>query len=401
MTTYIIVGNGVAANTAAEAIRQHDPDGVIRLFSREPHPFYYVPALPEFLAGAKEVRQLIIHPPAWYEQRRIEFHPDTEITGGDAQAKFVTDKSGRRFPYEKLLLATGGTSFVPPIKGADLPGVFTLRTLDDAKRLKEVAARAQRAVLIGGGLLGLEAGNGLRLAGLQVEVVEFFPRLLPRQLDEAGAAILERRLAEMGFTFHLGAKTQEIVAENDRLTVVLEGGPRLFADLVLISAGVRPEVSLAKALGAEVDKGVKVDDHMQTSLPDVYAAGDLVEHRGRLYGIWPAAQEQGRVAGADMAGQNIAYPGTVPANTLKVVGIDLLAAGDIDADGKLEAIVLSVPAKQTYRKLVLQENRLVGVILLGDLTGSAEIQAAIKAGKDVSALKADLARPDFDFGRLK
>ncbi len=401
MTTYVIVGNGVAGNAAAETIRKHDPDGVIRLFSREAHPFYYTPALPEFLAGTKDLQKIILHPAAWYQDKGIEFHPDTEIIGGDAHARFITDKAGARISYDKLLLATGSNSFVPPIKGADLPGVCTLRTLDDARRLRDLAARARRAVLIGGGLLGLEAGNGLRLAGLQVEVVEFFPRLLPRQLDEAGAALLERRLTEMGFTFHLGAKTQEIVAEDGGLAVVLEGGPRLPADLVLISAGVRPEVSLAKALGAEVDKGVKVDDYLRTSLPDVYAAGDLVEHRGRLYGIWPAAQEQGRIAGANMAGRNEIYGGTMPANTLKVVGIDLLAAGDIDADGKLEAIVLRDPARQTYRKLVLQENRLVGAILLGDLTGSAEIQAAIKTGRDVSAIKADLASPDFDFRRLK
>lgn len=401
MTTYIIIGNGVAGNSAAEAIRRHDPRGAIHLFSREAHPFYYTPALPEFLAGKKEIRQLIIHAPVWYEKQGINFYPDTEITGGDPGAKFVTDKAGRRHAYDRLLLATGSNSFVPPIRGADLPGVLTLKTLDDARRIKDLAATARRAVLIGGGLLGLEAGNGLRLAGLTVEVVEFFPRLLPRQLDEAGAAILHRRLAEMGFTFHLGAKTQEILADDGGLAVLLEGGPRLAADLVLISAGVRPEVSLAKALGAEVDKGVKVDDRLQTSLPDVYAAGDLVEHRGRLYGIWPAAQEQGRVAGANMAGQNEIYPGTVPANTLKVVGIDLLSAGDIDAEGNLEALVQADPARQTYRKLVFRDNRLVGAILLGDLTGSAEIQAAIKTGRDLAALKADLGRPDYDWRRLK
>jgi nitrite reductase (NADH) large subunit len=400
MTTYLIVGNGIAGNAAAETIRRYDPQGAIHLFSREAHPFYYTPALPEVLAGAKEVGQIIIHPPAWYEKHRIEFHPNTEITGGDAGAKFVSDKSGSRYPYDRLLLATGSNSFVPPIRGADLPGVLTLRTLDDARRIKALAAAARRAVLIGGGLLGLEAGNGLRRAGLAVEVVEFFPRLLPRQLDAAGAAILEKRLKAMGFSFHLGAKTQEILAADGGLSVVLEGGPSLAADLVLISAGVRPEVSLAKALGAEVDKGVKVDDRLQTSLPEVYAAGDLVEHRGRLYGIWPAAQEQGRVAGANMAGQHETYSGTVPANTLKVAGIDLMAAGDIDAEGKLEALVAADPDNQTYRKLVLQDHRLVGVILLGDLRGSAEIQAAIRAGREVLALKADLARPDFDFRRL-
>ncbi len=401
MTTYLIIGNGIAGNAAAETIRKYDPTGIIRLFSREPHPFYYTPALPEFLAGAKEVRQLIIHPPAWYEQKHIEFRPGTVITGGDARQKYVTDSNGRRHQYDRLLLATGSTSFVPPIKGAEQAGVFTLRTLDDAQRLKAAALQARQAVLIGGGLLGLEAGNGLRLAGLKVEVVEFFPRLLPRQLDEAGAALLQRRLERMGFDFHLGATTQEILREDGCLTVVLDKGLRLRADLVLISAGVRPEVSLAKALGAAVEKGVQVDDRLHTSLPDVFAAGDLAEHRGRLYGSWTAAQEQGRVAGANMAGQDQTYTGTLPANTLKVVGIDLLSVGEIDAEGKLEAIVLTDPDRQAYRKLVLQNDRLVGAILLGDLKGSAELQAAIRVQLDVAALKPDLARPEFDWARLR
>ncbi len=400
MTTYVIVGNGVAGNAAAETIRRQDPDGVVHLFSREPHPFYYTPALPEFLAGTKDLNRLIIHPLAWYQDKGIQFHPGVELVGGDAQARYVTDRQGKRYAYDRLLLATGSTSFVPPIPGADLPGVVTLRTLEDAKRIREMAARSRRVVLIGGGLLGLEAGNGLRQAGLAVTVVEFFPRLLPRQLDEAAAAILKGRLEAMGFRFYLGAATQEIVGADGGLAVVLKDGERLPADMVLISAGVRPEVGLARALGAAVDKGVVVDDYLRTSLPDVYAAGDVAEHQGRLYGIWPAAQEQGRIAGMNMAGGQEVYRGTVPANTLKVAGIDLLSAGEIDAGGKLEAVVRSDPGKGVYRKLVLQDNRLVGAILLGDLSGSAEIQAAVRAGTDVSQMKADLGRPDFDFSRL-
>jgi nitrite reductase (NADH) large subunit len=169
---------------------------------------------------------------------------------------------------------------------------------------------------------------------------------------------------------------------------------------VLISAGVRPDLSLAQALGLEMDKGVKVDDTMKTSRDEVYAAGDLIEHQGRVYGIWPAALEQGKVAGAAMAGHEAKYEGTLASNVLKVVGIDLVAAGDIDADGKLSAIVHQDKVKKTYRKLVIQDNCLVGVILLGDIRGNAEIQAAIKRKQDISGLRSELARPDFDFKRL-
>jgi nitrite reductase (NADH) large subunit len=401
MTTYLIVGNGVAGDAAAEAIRKHDPEGKIIVFSRESRPFYYVPALPSFLAGDKGADQIILHPQSWYEQRRIDLRLATRVTRIAAAEQWVETDQGERFPYDRLLLATGGNSFVPPMKGADSPGVFTLRTLADADRIKQAAAGARTAVLIGGGLLGLEAGNGLRKLGLKVTVVEFFPRLLPRQMDAAGAAILTRQLEDMGFTFHLGAKTQEIAAGPAGLTINLESGEQLKGDLVLISAGVRPDLSLAQALGLEIDKGVKVDDTMKTSRDGIYAAGDLIEHRGRFYGIWPAAKAQGAVAGAVMAGQAAKYEGTLPSNVLKVVGIDLVAAGDIDAEGKLTAIVHLDEAKKTYRKLVIQDNFLVGAILLGDIRGSAEIQAAIQKKRNLSHLRDELAQADFDFGRLR
>ena len=400
MTTYLIIGNGVAGNAAAENIRKFDPEGQIAIFSKEDRPFYYVPALPEYVAGDKEADQIIIHAQSWYEQHRIDLHLATAVTKIDAAQKFVETAKGERLAFEKLLLATGGKSFIPPIKGAGVPKVFTLKTLADADRLKEAAGQAKTAVLIGGGLLGLEAGNGLRKRGLAVIVVEFFPRLLPRQMDVAGAAILQSQMEDMGFSFHLGATTEEIVAGPAGLQVCLKGGKKITGDLVLISAGVRADLGLAQALGLEVDKGVKVDDTMKTSREGIYAAGDLIEHRGRVYGIWPAAQERGRVAGAAMAGQVATYEGTLPSNVLKVVGIDLVAAGDIDADGKLKAIVHEDKVKKTYRKLVLQDNCLVGAILLGDIRGSAEIQDAIKAKKDISGLKGDLAQADFDFKRL-
>lgn len=399
-TTYIIIGNGAAGNAAAEAIRKFDPTGPVHIFTRDKVPFYYVPALPEYVAREKDLKNIIIHDLPWYRQHRIDLHLDTAVTAIDSRQKLVITDKGGEFRYDKLLLATGSYSFVPPIKGADLPGVMTLRTLDDAERLRERAKGAKEAVLIGGGLLGLEAGNGLRKLGLKVAVVEFFPRLLPRQMDAPGAAMLQQVMENMGFSFYLGAKTQEISKINDKLQVVLEGGERLPADLVLVSAGIRPELTLAKALGLEVDKGVKVDDHLQTSLPDIYAAGDLVEHRGRVYGIWPAAMEQGRVAGANMAGQSLTYEGTLPSNVLKVAGIDLMSAGDIDAEGQLEAVVFQDEAKGIYRKVVITDNVIVGAILFGDIRGSREIQAAMKARKDIRALKAELARPDFDFSKL-
>jgi nitrite reductase (NADH) large subunit len=407
MTTYLIIGNGVAGNAAAEAVRQHDPDGEIHIFARERYPFYYIPALPEYIAGLKQVEQMVIHDLEWYKSHQINLHLETEIVRVDSEEKTVMTGKGQRYRYDKLLLATGGYSFVPPIKGLEAEnqislqtmGIYTLRTMDDAEAIKKKAAEDGTAVLIGGGLLGLEAGHGLRQAGMKVKVVEFFPRLLPRQMDEKGAALLQKQLEEMGFDFYLGAKTQEIIHNSKKCMVVLDNGDKLLTDLVLISAGTRPELTLAKSLGLDIDKGVKVNDQMQTSKSDIYAAGDLVEHRGRFYGIWPASMEQGRVAGAAMAGGAVKYDGTVPANVLKVVGIDLMSAGEIDAENKFVCLVSLDEQKKIYRKLVVQDNILIGAILLGDIQGAEEIQEAIRLKQPVASLK-PMAVPDFDLKDL-
>jgi nitrite reductase (NADH) large subunit len=401
MKKYLVVGNGAAGNAAAETIRRIDPEGRIIVFSRERHDFYYVPALPDYLCGEKQLHDFTIHNRDWYERNRIELKRETEITDVRAGDKMAVSQGGERFSYDELLLACGGYSFFPPIPGAQSPGVFALRTVGDAERIRERARQSKKAVVIGGGLLGLEAGNGLRKMGLSVSVVEFFPRLLPRQTDIPGAGLLQRQMEGMGFRFFLGAKTQKIASDGEALAVFLEGGEKLSAEIVLISAGVRPEVSLGKRLNLQIDKAIKVDDRMRTGLEGVYAAGDLVEHGGRYYGIWPAAMEQGRVAGSNMAGKEASYPGTVPANTLKVAGIDLMAAGEIDGEGKMEALVTRDEAGKSYRKLVIQGNILVGAILLGDTRGNEEIQKAIKGKMDISTLRAEIGKPDFDFSRLR
>ena len=401
MTTYLIIGNGVAGNSAAEAIRTIDTEGKILIFSKEKIPFYYVPALPEYISGEKEVGHVIIHDEKWYEKNKIDLYLTAEIEKVDPSLKTVVTKNGATYTYDRLLLATGGYSFVPPIKGAQSDGVYTLRTFTDAEVIRENAKQFKRLVLIGGGLLGLEAGNALRKLGIEVTVVEFFPRLLPRQMDVMGASLLQKQLEKMGFRFHLGATTREIIRRNGTLSVFLESGETLDTDMVLVSAGVRPELTLAKSLGLEIDKGVRVDDSMKTSIDDIYAAGDLTEHRGRLYGIWPAAMEQGRVAGAAMAGKDAQYKGTVPANTLKVVGIDLMAVGEIDPEGTMESITSKNEMKSTYRKLVLKDNVIIGALFFGDVHGSEEIQNAIKTKLDITSIKDDLADEKFDFARLR
>lgn len=399
---YVIIGNGVAANSAAEAIRKTDGDGSVTMLSRSRHYFYYVPALPEYLAGEKAVKDFTLHDRSWFERNAIDLHLGVEATSIDPEAKTVITGDGACHTYDRLLLATGGRSNVPPIKGADADGVMTLRTIDDADRILDRMGSARGLIVIGGGLLGLEAGNGLRKRGLEVSVIEVADRLLPRQTDPAASALLQKQLEGMGFSFHLGVRIREIVRRDGGLTVVTEEGENLRSEMVLlVSAGVRPETALAQGLGLEIGLGVKVDDRMATAREDIYAAGDLIEHRGRYYGIWPAATAQGRVAGVNMAGGDMKYEGTVPSNKLKVAGVDLVAAGELDASGELESLVRVDEARLVYRKLVLRDNAVIGAVLLGDIRGADYIQFAIQTGRDISDVKGEVMAEGFDFKRLK
>ncbi len=400
MKRYIIVGNGVAGTTAAGKIREKDGGGKIDIFTDEPVPHYTRIRLPDFLAGAVEERVLVLHRESWYEEKRIGLHLGEAIEEIDPDKREVRSAKGKRYGYDQLLLATGGHSFIPPIQGVEKKGVFALRSIGDAQRIKEYAKEATEVLLIGGGLLGLEAGNGLRRSGLKVTVVEFFPRLLPRQMDVPGAEVLKRQMEGMGFTFYLGAKSNQIKGDAKVEGLVLEDGTSINCDMILISAGVRPNLELSQRLGLEIDKGVIVNDRMETKIASICAAGDLVQHRGRFYGIWPAAERQGEVAGINMAGGEELYEGTVMSNRLKVVGIDLVSSGEIDVDGQFESLVKEDEAKYIYRKLIFKDGVIIGCILLGDVRGNGEILNAIEEKKDVAHLKGNIFETNFDFRRL-
>ena len=398
MKRYLIVGNGVAGASAAESIKRLDPDGRITMLSTEADSFYSRPRLPELMANEVAVERITLRSASWYAEQGIELLLKTEAASVDHGARTVNTLKGQTLPYDELLLATGASSLIPPVPGAQTAGVFSLRTADDARAIGLAAAKTSAAVLVGGGLLGLEAGAALARLGLSVRVAEFFDRLLPRQMDAPGAAKLQARLESMGFSFYLGARSKEIVPENGGLSLVLEDGRRLSGGLILFSAGIRGNVELARQLGLAMDKGVQVDDRMGTSLPGVWAAGDHVEHRGRLYGLWASSKAQGEVAGVNMAGGQAVYEGTVPSSSLKVAGIDLTSVGDIDAEGKLEAAVWQ--DADSYRKIVLENGVIKGFIFLGVTAGIRECRAAMERKTDVSALAPGMREAGFDFKRL-
>ena len=396
---YVIIGNGVAGTTAAAAIRKTDATGEIQIITEEAYPFYSRIRLMEYISGEVDLAKLQIKNQSWYEGNKIQLILNRRVSEIDPGAREVVTASAEKFPYDKLLLATGAVSFLPPIKGSDKQGVFTLRNVQDAEAIKDYARGKARVLLIGGGLLGLEVGNSLRKAGLTVSVAEFFPRLLPRQTDPALAELLKGRLEQMGFVFYLGVVSKEILGEETARGLLLEDGRQIPTDLIIVSAGVRPNMTLAQTLGIKTGKGIPVTDQMETELPGIYAAGDSIEHQGIVYGIWSAAEQQGEVAGTAMAGGAAAYKGTTFSNQLKVVGIDLLAAGDIDPDGKLESFVEQDNQAGTYRKLVVKDNRLAGVLLFGKLDGRAKLLKAIDGQTDIGALKEPLSR--FDLSGLE
>lgn len=381
MTRYLIIGNGVAGTTAAENIRKNDATGEITIVSHEDLPFYYRVRLPDFLGGGVGESELIAKKKEWYTEKKIALRLQTRIVSADPGKKTVTTDNGLSITYDKLLLATGSHPFIPPIEGSDQEGVFAIHTIHDAREISSAAEKKDDIVLIGGGLLGLETASALHKRGKKITIIEFFPRLLPRQLDNEGAARLQQFFENMGFAFRLGATTRKLEGPGTVEKVVLDNDEVLPAEMVIISAGVRPNLELAGMLGLKTGKGVVVDRYLQTSQPGIYAAGDVIEFAEKTFGIWPAAMEQGRIAGLNISGGNNTYEGTTLSNILKVAGIDLASAGEIDADNKYESKV--VATHDTYKKVVVADNRVLGCIMLGDRKNFNRINKAIATGENI------------------
>jgi nitrite reductase (NADH) large subunit len=403
---FVIIGNGVAGVTAARALSEAGAE--VEIYTQEAHHYYPRPRLHEFLTGEIELEDLHFYPPAWYDKRGIAVHLGVEVVGLDPTAKRIaltacTERSrsnGGEVSYGRLLLATGSRPFIPPLQGVNTGGVFTLRTIEDALAIKKWAAGAKRAVVVGGGLLGLEAARALRVLGLEVTVLETEPYLLPRQLDAEGGALLKRLIGEMGIEVAVKAYSQAILGDRQASGILLQDGRRVEGDLILISAGIRSNVRLAQEAGLEVNRGVVVDDHLRTSAEDIYAAGDVAEFRGQVYGIIPACLEQAKVAALNMLGEEVTYEGTVPSNTLQVVGIDCTSIGMVhppEGEGSQE---LRKSKAGVYKKLVLKDGRLVGAILLGERKDVVPISRLIRSEVDVSCYAERLLDDDFDWKGL-
>jgi nitrite reductase (NADH) large subunit len=398
---YLIIGNGVAGARAAIKIREIDPKGEIHVFTDEAYPFYYRVRFPEFIAKEITVKDITIHSLEYYQEKKIYLHLEEAITNGNIDRKEVISDSGKIYNFDILLIATGGNAFVPQIKGVEKKGVFTLRKMKDAIRMKEFADNVKQAILIGGGLVGLETGWALLRRGIKVAVIEHNLRILPRQMDEEGAKILQSKMEAMGFSFFLNAQTEAIIGGDNVEGIILKDGRLVDGEMVIISAGVRPNIDLAKSMGIKVNNGIIVNDLLETEKEDIFAAGDVAEHRGRCYGIWPAAQRQGEIAGINMAGGNIIYGGTVVSNKLKILGIDLTSSGEIDVENKYEHKIKVDSKRGIYKKIVLRDDKIIGCILLGEKKGDSDILNAIEKQINVREVKDFILEENFDFNILK
>jgi NAD(P)H-nitrite reductase large subunit len=399
---YVIAGGGVAGVTAAKEIRKLDPEGEIELFSSELYPYYYRPKLWEFIAGKITPEETYYRPEAWYADQGIHLHLNTPVAGLDVDGKALSLADGQMLSFDRLVIASGARSFVPPVEGADLEGVFALRTLDDAKAITSCADSVKSAVLIGGGLLGLETAKALVDRGLDVSVVEFMSRLLPRQLDEPGANVLQAYLEKQGLEIYLDAKTEKIIAEPDGLSVQLADGRKIMTGMVVFSTGIRSNIEPWKSSGLPVGRGVQVDEYLMTASDGIYAAGDAAECNGIVYGIIPAATEQGKIAGANaVAARSKAYPGTIPSTRLKIVGMEFNAYGEATLEGEDVKVKRIVDVKSgRYERIAIQAGRIRGAIILGDPKKAIALKRLIGAETDVSTHVDQLLEDGFDLKAL-
>ena len=388
----VVIGNGMAGVRAVEELLAIAPDLYeITIFGAEPHPNYNRILLSPVLAGEQTVEQIILNPLAWYAEQGITLHTGKKVAQIDRVKRLVRAEDGTEARYDRLLLATGSNPFILPVPGKDLQGVVSYRDIADTQAMIDASAKFQRAVVIGGGLLGLEAANGLKLRGMDVTVVHIMPWLMERQLDETAGKLLQKSLEERGIRFRIGAQTAALIPDKHGrvMAVQFKDGQEIPADLVVMAAGIRPNTELAEQAGLLVNRGVVVNDTLQTITdPRIYAVGECAAHRGVAYGLVAPLFEQGKVCATHLAQFGIGrYSGSAVSTKLKVTGIDLFSAGDFMGGPDAEEIVLSDPYAGVYKKLVLKDDRLIGACLYGDTVDGSWYFKLIREGRSVAEMR--------------
>jgi len=384
----VVIGNGMAGCRAVEELIARDPTRYrVTIFGAEPHVNYNRIMLSPVLAGEKTFEQIVINDHAWYATNAIELVTSDPAQAIDRAAKTVTARSGLTVSYDRLLIATGSDPFIIPVPGKDLPGVISFRDMADVDHMLEAAGKSGAAVVIGGGLLGLEAAHGLTLRGMKVTVIHLMPTLMERQLDEAAGWLLKSALEARGQVILTEANTAEIVGDTHVEGVLLKDGTLIPASLVVMAVGIRPSVALARDAGLEIGRGIKVDDHMVTSDPSILAVGECVEHDGNVYGLVAPLWDMCRALADGLVGQHSGYRGSVTSTKLKVAGLDVFSAGDFSGGAGAEDIVLRDASRGIYKRVVVKDDRIVGAVLYGDTTDGGWYFDLLKRAEDIAPIR--------------
>ncbi|MFO1103396.1 MAG: FAD-dependent oxidoreductase [Methylocystis sp.] len=387
----VVIGAGMAATRFVEELINRAPDRYdILVIGEEPRLAYNRVLLSSVLAGDLSVDDIELKPRQWWQAAGVAALSGRKAVRIDAAARRVMLDDGSSVDYSKVLLATGSHAVRLPIDGANLPGVHIFRDVQDVEALSRLEGRGARTVVIGGGLLGLEAAYGLARRGVDVTLVHVMDRLMERQLDAAGADILRRLVEEKGVRVLLNANTARITGSGRVEGIEFADGRTLPADAVIFAVGIRPNADLARQTGLNVGRGVIVDDGLKTSEAEIFAIGECAEHRGVCYGLVEPAYEQGRVLAMRLAGEDASYCGSVVSTNLKVSGVRVFSAGDYLGEDNARRIVCKDPRMGIYRKLVERDDRLAGAILIGDTSGAAHFLDLIRSGADISSMRDDL-----------
>ncbi len=383
----IIIGAGMATGRAIEHLRDAGSNLAITLFNAEPRGNYNRIMLSPVLAGDKTYEEIVTHDDAWYAENNVTCHFGEKVVAIDREAKTVTAENGDILSYDKLMFGTGSNPFMIPLPGHDLDGVIAYRDLEDTEQMMALGPD-NICVVIGGGLLGLEAAAGMAARGVDVTIVHIMGHLMERQLDEAAGYLLRKALVDKGITVKCSANSKEILGENGKVrALLLDDGTELPCDLLVMAVGIRPNVQLAKDAGLAVGRGIHVDDQMLTSDPDVFAVGECVEHNGALFGLVAPLYDQAKVAAQTLLGEEAAFVPKELSTKLKVTGCDLFSAGDFaDGEGR-EDVVFRDPARGVYRRLIIENNVIIGTVMYGDTADSNWFFGLIKDKTDIAEMR--------------
>lgn len=378
---FIIVGNGAAGVAAAKAIRKRNTLAHITMLDKEDQVVYYKPMLSEYIGDDEVLNKIYLHEHNWYKDNVIDLRLGEQVTKIDREEQVIETSNNERIHYDKLILALGSHSFVPPILNSDFQGVFTLRNIGDADKIKAYAKNSKKAVIVGGGLLGLEAADELNDLGLDITVVELANRILPRQVDEKGATIFEAGIEKQGIKLIKGNAVKMIMGHHKAEAIQLMDGSKIDADLVIISAGIVSDGHIAEEAELEYERSIVVNEHMQTSDARIFAAGDVAQHGDKNYAIWPEAIEQGNVAGANAVGDTLVYEDFIPSNIFNGLGLNVFSTGQVNYNEGEEVTTLAFedPDDGVYKRLFFVEGGLNGAVIIGDNSKSKIIIDGMKS----------------------